>query len=450
MLAERLLTPIPSPHAVIRERCHLEKEGVASVQPDPNSLVLQPCVPKTVNRRYPVGILAAIVIVLGLGIVVVIANQYGPEASYRRGRQGLYAGDRDAVQRESKRLMDTVGYEAKGYLLQGLACAQSGKPGEAIQWLEKASLSKPLTVEAATAAAGCFYSMGRYLETIDAAHAALALDDSHVEARRWLAASYYDLGATSHAEIELERVSKEAPRDPRPDRLMGLIAKDAEQYTKAIKHYLESLERDPRHPDRDKILLELVEAQVKDGKFEDALVTLGQCQRSPATLTWTAEAERGLGRLDKAGQSVQEAIDLDRKFFPAKLSLGKLLMDQGRVEDAASVLANAAEMEPHNSQVHFELSQAFRSLGKNEQADAELARMREIQVLHRQFTDLHVVATEQPMNADARDRLAELARQLGKPQLAQTWIRAAAAIRADRVKVNATSKPNLPDRVDQP
>ncbi len=421
----------------------MEKNGAASMPPDPNSLVPKRSPPKTENRRYPVGILVATAVVLGLGVVVVIANQYGPEASYRRGRQALYAGDRDAVQRESKRLMDTVGYEAKGFLLQGLVCAQSGKPGEALKWLEKASLSKPLTVEAATAAAGCFYSMGRYLETIDAAHAALALDDSRVEARRWLAASYYDLGATSHAEIELERVSKEAPRDPRPDRLLGLIAKDAEQYTKAVTHYQETLERDPRQPDREKILLELAEAQVKDGKFEDALVTLGQCQRSSAALTWTAEASRGLSRLDKAGQYVQQAIELDGQFFPAKLSFGKLLMDQGRAEDAAAVLATAAQLEPSNSQVHFELSQAFRSLGESERADSEMARMREIQVLHRQFTDLHVVAAQEPMNADARDRLAELARQLGKPQLAEIWFRAAAAIRADLTKVNAASRPNL-------
>jgi tetratricopeptide (TPR) repeat protein len=130
-------------------------------------------------------------------------------------------------------------------------------------------------------------------------------------------------------------------------------------------------------------------------------------------------------------------MTLDPRFFPAKLSLGKLLMDQGQVEDAVTVLSAAADLEPSNSQVHFELSQAYRRQGKEEAADAELTKMREIQALHRQFTDLHVIAADEPMNADARTRLGELAEQLGKPKLAQTWFRAAAAIRADLARTAA-------------
>lgn len=420
----------------------METSKAAPHAADSNSISPLAVAVKPTSQRYALGALAVTMLVLALGIVVFIASQYGPEASYRRGRQALLSGDREMVQRESNRLRETVGYEAKGCLLQGLLLAQSGKHDEALPWLEKASLSKPLTVEAATTAANCFYAKGRYLETIDAAHAALAIDDSCVEARRWLAAAYYDLGATSHAEIELERVSRDAPRDPRPDRLRGLIAKDAEQYGKAISHYQETLDRDPRQPDREKILLEMAESQVKDGKFEDALSTLRQCKRSAAVLTWMADANRGLSRLDEASQLLQEAIKLDSRLFPAKLSFGKLLVDQGKVADAVTELSEAAELEPSNSQVHFELSQAYRRIGENGQADAELTKMREIQLLHRQFTDLHVIAAQEPMNADARTRLGELAQQLDKPQLAQTWFRAAAAIRADLARAATSSKPD--------
>jgi tetratricopeptide (TPR) repeat protein len=441
MLTKHLLSWSILTRAIICGRCHLEKSGAPPA--DANLLAPHPIVPKPAGWRYAQWTLVATMILLGAVIVAVIANRYGPEASYRRGRQALLVGDRDLALRESKRLMDTVGYEAKGHLLQGLLLARSGKQDEALPWLEKASLSKPLTVEAATVAASCLSSMGRYLETIDAAHAALALDDSCLEARRWLAAAYYDLGATSHAEIELKRLSKDAPRDPRPDRLLGLIAKDAEQYGKAIVHYQETLDRDPRQPDREKILLELAEAQVKEGKFEDALTTLRQCKRSAAALTWMAEADRGLSQLEQASRRLQEAVEIDNAYFPAKLSMGKLLMDEGRVEEAVAVLTAAAELEPSNSQIHFELSQALRRAGSSERADAELGRMREIQVLHRQFTDLHVVAAQEPMNAEARVRLGELAQQLGKPQLAKTWFRAATAIRADQARANAKPKPDL-------
>jgi tetratricopeptide (TPR) repeat protein len=223
-------------------------------------------------------------------------------------------------------------------------------------------------------------------------------------------------------------VSREAPTDPRPDRLLGLIAKDSEQFADAIGYYNESLRRDSQQPDRESILFELAESQIKQTKFQDALVTLQECTRSAAALTWQAECLSNLGQIPEAQQRLREALEIDHRYVPAMLGQGTLFLDIGSAKEAVQSLAEAAQIEPQNSRVRFQLSQALRQLGKTEQADTELDRMREIQALEREFADLHEVASDKPSDADVRARIGELALQLGKTRLAQVWFRAALSI----------------------
>lgn len=394
--------------------------------------------PPDQKGRRPFGwllLVAGIVAVAGLAIAW--SQCFSPDSGYRRGRQALMNGDREIVLREAERLLATPGYELKGHLLRGLMLSRSRKVDEALPDLEKASHSPELAAEASTAAARCFYSMGRYLEAIDAANAAIALDASSLDARRWLAAAYYDLGAVSHAVVELERINAEAPSDAKPSRLMGLIAKDGEQFTNAVTFYEESLRRAPDQPERETVLLELAECQVKLGRFDDALGTLKQCSRSATALTWEAECQSNLGQFETARDRLNQAIELDRRYFPARLALGKLLLDKGEAESAVKTLQDAIPLNPNNSQAYFQLSQALRLMKKDEEADAALQRMREIQALEREFTDLHEKAASQPTDADIRYRTGELALKLGKPQLAQVWFRAALAINPNHAKARA-------------
>jgi tetratricopeptide (TPR) repeat protein len=368
---------------------------------------------------------------------VVWSSQFGPDASYRRGRLAVEAVDRDVVLKESARLIETDGYRHKGFLLRGLILARIRRFDEAIPWLEKASMSEPLTIEASTVAARCVYSTGHYVEAVNAANAALMLDDNATEARRWLAAAYYDLGAISQTVVELERISKDAPTDPRPERLLGLIAKDGEQYPMAIGHYEESLKRDAQQSERQNVLVELAESQIKQGQFKEALVTLEKCTGSAIVSTWMADCLSSLGKFEAAHDRLREALEAEPKYFPAKLSQGKLYLDNGQVEEAIQALKQAIEWEPQSSQAHFQLSQALRQLGRAEEADAELHTMREIQKLEREFTDLHDAASNRPADADVRYRIGELAQLLGKPKLPAVWYRAALAINPNHLKARA-------------
>lgn len=354
-----------------------------------------------------------------------VSRNLSPENAYRRGRAALLTGDREAVLREAESLIQTPKYQSHGWLLKGLLLSRLGKLDQAIIYLHKSAETESLAIEANTVAAQCLYQSGLYLQAIQASERALEQDDHCVDARRWLAAAYYDLGAVSNAVQELERISVEAPSDPRPTRLLGLIARDSENYSEAIPYYRESLKRDQNQPE---VVAELAECQMKRNESAEALVTLEQCEPSAAVLTLTAECLNNLGKSNEAHDRLQDALKIDPQYFPAKLALGMLYLDQGKNSQALQALTDAVRLNPKVSQVHFQLSQAMNRAGDKQGADRELQQMQEIQALEREFSSLHAAAAKEPNDAALRFRAGELARQLGKVKLARLWYRAALAI----------------------
>lgn len=374
-------------------------------------------------------VIASVGICLGIGLW--IFQNASPEKAYRRGRAALVTGDREAVLREAELLIQTPKYQSHGWLLKGLLLSRVGKLDQAITYLEKSAQNELLAVEANTVAAQCFYQSGLYLKAIHASERALQQDERYVDARRWLAVSYYDLGAIANAIEELKRVSVEAPTDPRPTRLLGLIAKDSESYSDAINYYRESLTRDPNQPE---ILIELAECQMKENQPAEALETLRQTEPTAAVLTLTAECLISLGQMKEAHDRLNDALKIDPKNFPALLVMGKLHLDQGNNGQALEVLSDAVQLEPHDSQVHFQLSQAMRRLGDQTGADLQLLKMQELQSLEREFSSLHTEAANHPNDAALRIRAGEVARRLGKIKLARLWYRAALAIDPTDIK----------------
>src|SRR5690606_3901336 len=104
---------------------------------------------------------------------------------------------------------------------------------------------------------------------------AVALDDKQADAHRWLAATYFDLGAMHDAQRHLATVSELAPDDPRPSRLRGLIYKDYEKYTRAVEEYEETLRR---QPDQKDVLFELAFCLAKLRQLDRALALLRDCE----------------------------------------------------------------------------------------------------------------------------------------------------------------------------
>ena len=368
-----------------------------------------------------------------IGLPLLIAGGFRwyslrPENCYRRGREALLAGDRKTVIRESQRLIRLPGHEHYGRLLAGLLLVYENKLDKALPDLLEASQHEETVVQAMTAAAKCYYLVGRFTDAVGIALVVLSKDPEATDARRWLAAAYYDLGATGYAVMELKTISAKVPDDSRCERLLGLIKKDNEQFDQAIAHYRESLRRNPHTSERQMILVELAESLIKTSRFDEALEALRDCDQSALVITLKAECTWNLGQTDEALILLQEALRLDPQYATAKLKRGTLLLSLGRADDAVSDLKDAVSLMPYTSQTHFQLSQAYGRQGERDQAARELQIMQRIQVVEREFADLHETASEKPNDANIRYRIGQLATQLHKADLARLWFRAALAL----------------------
>src|SRR5262249_29717489 len=228
-----------------------------------------------------------------------------------------------------------------------------------------------------------------------------------------------------------------------------------EHFSEAIVHYRESLRRNPSQPDRAKVLCDLAESLVKLNQFDEALEVLHDCDRSAQTLTLAAESAKGLGKTLEAEDHLREALELDASYLPARLEWGALQLLLHRTKEAVDVLEEAVRQAPYSSQAHYLLSNAFRKLGKHDEADVELRLFHEAQTVEREFFELHETASQNPRDAEVRYRLGTLAGKLAKPELGLMWFRAALAINPNHSRARAAvdeteTAPSAPAPLVQP
>ncbi|MBA62208.1 MAG: hypothetical protein CMJ76_07565 [Planctomycetaceae bacterium] len=252
----------------------------------------------------------------------------------------------------------------------------------------------------------------------------------NVDTHRLLIAHYYDFGALQQAMRHCERVSELAPKDPRPDRLMGLISKDFEKHELAIRHYLESLKRaanDPSFDQVDEIRTELSEVYIRMRKYQDAQKQLAQLSPNASeslqatAFAYQAESAIALGQFDQAEQYIRDSIRKDASLPYGKHILGLLAMQTGNPEQAREAFEDAVRLDPGNDRVYFQLSNVLRQLGKTESAEKAFKKHEQIKALKLEYIELNVQAAQQTENAEVRLKIAGIAEKLGDLEAAISW-----------------------------
>jgi tetratricopeptide (TPR) repeat protein len=97
-----------------------------------------------------------------------------------------------------------------------------------------------------------------------------------------------------------------------------------------------------------------------------------------------ASAEYELGDMALQARQWDDAIDHFRRaaeaqpnFTEALIGLGKSLVSAGRPQDAVAPLEQAVRLDPANPNAHYQLSFAYRRVGRDQDAQKELAAYRE-------------------------------------------------------------------------
>jgi tetratricopeptide (TPR) repeat protein len=347
-----------------------------------------------------------------------------PERYYEAGKEAHARGDLQVVNSAADALSDKEGYEPHAHILRAMVLLRTGRLKEAIDECGHAREhpdTKPLAFALSGEAlyrAGFFRDADRILST------ALELDPSLIDARRLLAATYYDIGAMHQAMDHLRIVAEQAPDDPRPHRLMGLIDKDFQKYGRSVDEFRESLRRDPNQPEKHEVAVELAQCLIELRRYPEVIETLQSCPLSAEVLALQAECHYGNKDLAAARKQITEVYHLAPNNLPAMRLEAKLDLEADDPDSAVKVLERAILHHPNQWRVRYQLSRAYQRLGEQELAKEQIKASDELRELQEQFAELHEKAMAEPSNEETRYELGLAAIKLGKPELAQNWFRA--------------------------
>jgi tetratricopeptide (TPR) repeat protein len=371
--------------------------------------------------------LAALLVVTFLGILI-FQWWDAPHRQYEMGIAGLRAGDSARVQRAIAALEDVPAYQPHRDLLLASLHLADEEFDESLKLALRSQSHPDLEVQALVLAGEAAYRMGAAGNAKLFWEQALFQDPEYVPAHQWLGVLYFDLGAMDNALFHLETVSALSPDDPRPDRLMGLINLDYERPDVAIPHYRETLKRAPQQPDAQQIWLELAECQIKQREFDDAIESLSHCDPSADRKRLLAQCEMNTGSLDRARQLAAEALAEAPDELDSLLLSADLAAIDGDLQRAAKLLREGVRIDPYDHGTRTQLAQILGRLELPEEAAVHSARAEELQQQWQRFSDLQIDAINQRANAQIRLEIGLLAKQLGRPELANSWFKAALAI----------------------
>jgi tetratricopeptide (TPR) repeat protein len=364
--------------------------------------------------------------------------------------KALEKNDLPAVQAVARSLENTPAYLSHCLYLTAAVALREGDVKTALERAVAAKDNPDLTIDANVLAGEAAYQIGAAGNAKLYWEEALRSDPECVTAHRWLGVLYYDVGAMNKAMLHLSTVSRLAPTDPRADRLMGLMNRDYERPETAIPHYQESLRRAPKQRDADEIRLEMTECHIKLREFAEGLKTLEKCAETPRKKILAARCMLNLGSLDEARLIAGSLLATDRSRLDVLQLNAEIALADGKLPMAAELLQAATGVDPYNHGIRTQLAQVLGRLGQTEGAKKQTERAEQLQSLWQRFSDLQIEAINRSTDAPVRYEIGSLAKQLGKPELAISWFKAALAIdpalrsAADALSEMASANTNAP------
>lgn len=263
-----------------------------------------------------------------------------PPASERTRGSALYALDRfgEAEQAFALAMADDPA-DREAVQLRGLTLFRLGRPADAIPLLEKSHAWTGSTkVDPAYVLALCYIDTRRY---DDARHAfaeqyAFPPDSAaaHLLAARMLLRREY----VAIAQAEARKALALDPTLPLAHRLLGEIALASASPAEAIAEFEQERQRNP------------LDGSTYD-RLGDALSRAGDYPRAQAML--------------------ERALLLEPTSTGPYILLGKVLLRQADPASAAGYLERAERMDPANYMTHSLLAQAYRTMGRTEDARRE-------------------------------------------------------------------------------
>ena len=273
----------------------------------------------------------------------------------------------DAIARIEERFLD-----AYSFLRAGMANERTGNYAGAVRAYQRGLDVEPDNVELLNAMGFALFQQGESAAAIVPLERAVALDRNHWKAHNNMALAAIDLGELELAEAHyLASLAIEPQAAIYND--LGVVLERQGLPEDATEAYRKALELDPRF---DSARFNLGASLVRAGEFAEAETHLRTAlATSPNTQTHTALgiAQWQLGHTEKAIDSLRAAIMADRGNAAAYDTLATIFIEQGQLERAERTYRQLIENQP-SAAAHQRLAQVLMSLGREDEAQREIAR----------------------------------------------------------------------------
>ena len=189
------------------------------------------------------------------------------------------------------------------------------------------------------------------------------------------------------ASEQVQALTSTAPDSARTYQVYGEASMTQDDFIKARAQFERAVERDPNLPGAHYQLglAILTNAQDVAARRDAEAAFRAELRINPSD----AHAEYQLGevlrlgnQLREAEQCYTEALRLQPAFAEAQVSLGIVLAQEGREAESLRYLLAATRSDPDNETAHYRLSRAYRSAGRAEDANREMASFQRLHRLH--------------------------------------------------------------------
>jgi tetratricopeptide (TPR) repeat protein len=338
----------------------------------------------------------------------------------------LQSGDLEGFHRIRDSFREGINSREFEHYFDGLLALREGHWDRADREFSRLNLSGDLRPFALISRAELLYRMGRLSEAEFLLRQLVSDLPDHLDAHRLLGAIYFDLGSYDLAVAHLEKVVKQDAQSVGSNRLLGLMYHEFERHAKASQYFQAALALQPPEGMRHDLIAELAESLIAQQEFEAALQLIEGVEliERDENLRFVALRTRCLWNLNRQHEarelieSIPGAAARDRQFCLIAL---RISMDDRNWASAVEMATSYLEHDPFDSEIRYQLAQAYARLGRQDDYEREIALYQQSTEDAQRLTELNLKAVKDPRDAAVRDELAELCDSLGKKNLAEMW-----------------------------
>lgn len=253
--------------------------------------------------------------------------------------------------------------------LLGMAVAQAGERGPAIEWIERAIRGNPRVPAFHNNLGTVLQAEGRIAEAMRSFRRALELDPGYAEAHINLANCCQSLKLWDAAVAHYREALRLKPGLPEGHNNLGNALAALGRAAEAIGCYYEAVRLKPLYAEA---WVNLGGVLKENNRLEEAA---GCCRRALEIRPDLAEAHSNLAavlvkleRFAEAETAAMRALELSPSLAEAHANLAVVRLEQRRLDEAAACARRAIELKPETPEAHSNLGDVFATEERAEEA----------------------------------------------------------------------------------